>query len=223
MRKNAIDSRNIEFIQSFHEVDEAFAKKFSHITVDGKPVKLFYATPDVDLFSNVELPAIAFYRNPPYRDVERWNNNFEILDTPVYNEDGHLVGLSKREFPEPWSVTYRLRTAYDLQDHGVQLNNQLLRAVKRDDYIRIKDYNYWIDLVRARTFGEGGFDSRIFGRIEDGRRRFQDSFDYRVDIWLEIDERKDVKTVIEMNLDVMSYTVLEPNKKVVSNDGKSKE
>ena len=212
MRKNAIDSRNIEFIQSFHEVDEAFAKKFSHITVDGKPVKIFYATPDVDLSEKVELPAIAFYRNPPYRDVDRWNNHHEFLDSPVYNDDGNLIGIGKREFPEPWSVTYKLRTAYDLQEHGVQLNNQLLRAVKRDDYIRIKDYNYWIDLVRARTFGEGGFDSRIFGRIEDGRRRFQDSFDYRVDIWLEIDERKIVSTAQEINFDISSFAILDSKK-----------
>lgn len=208
MRKNAIDSRNIEFIQSFHEVDEAFAEKFSHITVDGKPVKIFYATPDVDLSEKVELPAIAFYRNPPYRDVERWNNNFEFLDAPVYNESGNLVGIGTREFPEPWSITYKLRAVYDLQEHGVQLNNQLLRAVKRDDYITIKNYNYWIELARARTFGEGGFDSRIFGRIEDGRRRFQDSFDYRVDIWLEIDERKTINTVTELNLGVSSYSII---------------
>lgn len=210
MRKNAIDTRNIEFIKSFTEVDEAFALKFSHITVDGKPVKLFYATPDVDLSEHVELPAIAFYRNPPYMDVERWNNNHEFLDSPIYNEEGKLIGLGKREFPEPWSVTYKLRTVYDLQQHGVQLNNQLLRAVKRDDFITIKDYNYWISLARARTFGEGGFDSRLFGRIEDGRRRFQDSYDYRVDIWWEIDERETVNTVQELNINVNNFTVLEP-------------
>lgn len=209
--RRAVDSRNVEFIHSFHEVDEAFAKKFSHITVDGKPVKIFYATPDVDLSKKVELPAIAFYRNPPYRDLDRWNNNFEFLDSPVYDDEGKLVGIGKREFPEPWSVTYKLRIAYDLQEHGVQLNNQLLRAVKRDDYIRIKENNYWIDLVRAKTFGEGGFDSRIFGRIEDGRRRFQDSFDYRVDIWLEIDERKVVKTVNELNIGIKSYSVIDSN------------
>ena len=209
---------NVEFIHTFEEVDEAFAEKFSHIKVDGKPVKVVYATPDVDLFSNVELPAIAFYRNPPYRDVDRWNNHHEFIDSPVYDENGRLIGVSKREFPEPWSVNYRVRVAYDLQEHGVQLNNQIFRAVKRDDFITVKGYNYWIDLTRARTFGEGGFDSRMFGQIRDGRRRFQESYDYRVDLWLEIDERRKYKTVLEVGiretgiLEYLSPSIARPKK-----------
>lgn len=212
---------NQEFIQSFHEVDEAFAHKFSHIKVDGKPIRIVYATPDVDLFKNVELPAIAFYRNPPFRDVERWNNHHEIIDSPERNEQGNIIAVSKREFPEPWSLNYRLRTVYDLQEHGVQLNNQILRAIKRDDYITVKGYNYWIDLTRAKTFGEGGFDSKTFGQIKDGRRRFQESFDYRVDIWLEVDERRKVNTVLEIELG--SYTFTNINEERVFYDGESKE
>lgn len=214
-------SSNIEFINSFHEVDEAFAKKFSHITVRGKPVKIVYATPDVDLYSNVELPAIAFYRNPPFRDVTRWNNHHEFIDSPEYNEEGKLIGIAKREFPEPWSVNYRLRIVYDLQSDGIELNNQILRAVKRDDFITIKGYNYWIDLTRARTFGEGGFDSKTFGQIKEGRRRFQESYDYRVDLWLEIDERKHVKTVLEVGIETEAFEYMDRER--VNSNGTSEE
>lgn len=183
---------SIEYIKSFEEVDLAFADRFRDIIINGKPVNIVYYSPDVDLNELKDLPAICIYRKQPFRDVSRWNNHHEYLDSPEYDEYGNLVAISKRKFPEPWAILYGLRVVYDMQIDGVELNNQILRKVERDDIIRIKGYPYLIEL---ETAGMWGSQYKDFGRIEDGRRRFNERYDYRIDVWLEIGERKRVKTV----------------------------
>ena len=56
----AIDP-NQEFIKSFEEVDLAFADRFSNIIINGKPVKVVYYTPDVDLLRSVAIKYFRFF------------------------------------------------------------------------------------------------------------------------------------------------------------------
>lgn len=197
---------NVEYIKSFEEVDIAFAKRFSGIMIDGKEVNVVYYSPDVDLNELTELPTIAIYRKQPFRDVSRWNNHHEYLDSPVYDENNRLISISKREFPEPWAVLYGLRVVYDMQIDGAELNNQVLRRVRRDDIIRIKGYPYLIEMEKA---GMWGSQYKNFGQIEDGRRRFNERFDYRLDIWMEVDDRRSVNTVQEIGIRPFVYDSLE--------------
>ena len=208
-----------EFIKSFEEVDLAFAERFSNIIINGKPVAVTYYTPDVDLLSVDKLPVIAIYRTNPFRDVSRWNNNHEYVDSPEYDERGNLVSVNTRRFPEPWAVLYGLRVVYESQQDGVELNNQILRRVSRDDVINIKGYNY---LIEMETAGMWGSQYKDFGRIENGRRRFQERYNYRVDIWMEIDERKNVKTVQQVGVRPTVFQNLDDRREKIKN-GNSEE
>lgn len=199
-------SPSIEFITSFEEVDVAFANMFRGITVRGKPVKVTYATPDVDLTSSVDLPVLAVYRTSPFRDVSRWNNQQEYIDTPEYDDLGKLVRISKRRFPEPWAIMYGVRAIYENQLDGVELTDQIIRLTQRDDYLPIKGYNY---LIERDSISPWGTQYKDFGQIEGGRRRFRETYNYRVDIWFEVDTRTPTNTV--QSLEIRPLTFVDVN------------
>lgn len=183
-----------EFIKSFEEVDTAMFHLFSNIKVKGKKVKTIYYTPDIDL-EKAEAPSIVVYRTNPFLDVSRWNNNGQFIDNPVYDSAGNVIQRDVRTPPEPWSILYSVKILYEQQLHGVHMNDQILRLLPRGGYITIKGVNYDIEQTSA---GLWGTQYKDFGKVEDGKRRFQETYTYRVDILLEIGESRSVPTVKEV-------------------------
>lgn len=185
-----------EFIKSFEEVDTAMFDRFTGCVIDGKIIEPTYYTPDIDL-EELAPPSIVIYRTMPFRDLSRWSNEREFRDNLKYDEKGNLVQMDKREMPEPWSIMYTVKTIYEYQMDGVMLNDQILRLFRRDDFITIKGVNYTVDQLSAGVWGSQYKD---FGRVEEGKRRLQETYSYRVDIWLEIADRNTVKTVQEIGV-----------------------
>lgn len=183
-----------EFIKSFEEVDTAMFHLFSNILIKGKKVKLIYYTPDIDL-EEAEAPSIVLFRTNPFLDVSRWDNNGQFIDNPVYDADGNVTHRDVRTPPEPWSILYSVKILYEQQLHGVHMNDQILRLFPRGSYITIKGVDYDVEQTSA---GLWGTQYKDFGKVEDGKRRFQETYTYRVDILLEIGESRSVPTVREV-------------------------
>lgn len=181
-----------EFINSFEEVDTAMFDIISGFTVGGQPVEVTYYTPDVDLVK-VDPPALVIYRTMPYRDLSRWSNEEDFYDNPVLNEEGNPVEVDSRKHPEPWSIMYTVKTVYEYQSDGVTLNDNILRLFPRGSYITINNVDY---PVEQTTAGLWGSQYKDFGRVEDGKRKFQETYTFKVDVYLEAGgQRNSVKTV----------------------------
>lgn len=183
-----------EFIRSLEELDIALFEKFSGVMIEGKVIAPTYYTPDVDLVE-LEAPAIVLYRTNPYRDLTRWNNNEEFSDNPVYDGEGNLTGIDSRLSPEPWSIAYTVKTLYEYQEDGVKLNDFMLRLFPRGSYITINNVDYAVEALSAGLWGSQYKD---FGKTEDGKRRFQETYAFRVDFYLEVDNRRPQKIVREV-------------------------
>ena len=180
----------IEYVTSFEEVDFAFKQHLSGCVIDGKEIEPIYYTPDVDLVK-VKLPSIIFYRNQPFRDNSRWKQD-EVRDNFVYDDSGNLIQIDLRNPPEPWSILYVVRTMYKYQQDGVELNRFFFFFFPRGSCIVIKGVEYDVELVSSNL---GGSQYKDFGRVEGGTRRFYETYTFRVDILLDIYDRKTVKTV----------------------------
>lgn len=181
---------SIEYVTSFEEVDFALKQHLSGCVIDGKEIDPIYYTPDVDLVK-VDLPSIVFYRNQPFRDNSRWKQD-EVRDNFVYDDSGNLIQIDLRNPPEPWSILYVVRTMYKYQQDGVELNRFLFKKFPRGSCIVIKGVEYDVELVSSNL---GGSQYKDFGRVEGGTRRFYETYTFRVDILLDIYDRKTVKTV----------------------------
>lgn len=190
-----------EFIKSLEEVDTAMYNAFSGITIKdefGNPeeVEITYYSPDVDLVT-VDPPALVIFRTTPFLDLARLDNNATYVDNPSLDTNGNVVSRDVREAPEPWSILYSVKTLYKYQTDGVVLNDVLLRKFRRGGFITIKGVNYTVDQVSA---GLWGTQYKDFGKIEEGEREFQETYVFRVDVYLEVDVAKSVKTVQEINI-----------------------
>lgn len=180
-----------EFIKSFAEVDKAMYDRLNGFSIEGKPVKLTYYTPDVDLHE-LNPPAMVLYRTNPFRDLSRWNNDQIFRDNYQTDEDGNPDFTDVRIAPEPWTIMYTVKTLYTLQMDGIELNDYLLRVFTRGDFITIKNVNYDVEQLTAGLWGSQYKD---FGRVEDGERKFQETYAFKVDVYLEVDTPTPVKVV----------------------------
>jgi hypothetical protein len=188
----------IQFIQSFEEVDTAMFDRLSSCIIDGKSVETTYYSPDVDL-EELDTPSIVLYRTSPFRDLARWKNE-TIRDNYKYDVEGNLVSLDKRKFPEPWNVLYTVKTLYEYQTDGVALNDYILRAFSRGDFITINDINYDVDLTSS---GLWGGQYKDFGRTQDGiARRFQETFAFTVRVWYDIYTRETFPVMNEFKANI---------------------
>lgn len=190
-----------EFIKSLEEVDTAMYYAFKGIMIeDGtgipKEVELTYYTPDVDLVK-VDPPAMVIFRTTPFLDLARLDNNATYIDNPTLNEEGDVISRDVREAPEPWSILYSVKTLYNYQQDGVVMNDVLLRKFRRGGFITIKGVNYTVDQISS---GLWGTQYKDFGKIEDGDREFQETYVFRVDIYLEVDTARTIKTVQEIGV-----------------------
>lgn len=185
----------IEFIKSFEELDEAMFNRFDGFTIDGNPVELTYYTPDVDL-AELSPPSIVLYRTTPYLDKSRWKKD-TIRDNYIYNDEGKPIQFDVRNYPESWSILYTVKTIYDYQMDGVLLNNFIIQQFLRgeSDFITVKGVNYDVEMTSAGLWGSQYKD---FGRIEDGKRRFQETYSFRVDFLYDVFPRKTIKAVQEV-------------------------
>jgi hypothetical protein len=136
--------------------------------------------------------------NQPFRDLSRWENNEDYFDNAVLDEDGNPISIDTRKHPEPWSILYTVKTIYEHQMDGVLLNDQILRLFTRGGFITINNVDYSVEQLSAGLWGSQYKD---FGRVEDGERKFQETYSYRVDILFEIAERSSVKTVLDVNVE----------------------
>ena len=166
-----------EFITSLEELDTALVERFMGIMIDGKEVPVYYYTPDIDLVK-VEAPAIVIYRTNPFLDTSRITNDEYFFDTTE-------TGVTKREHPEPWSALYSVKTLYEYQLDGIALNDKILRLFRRGGYLTVKNVDYHVEMTSAGLWGSQYKD---FGRVEDGQRKFQETYSYRIDFMLEVSE-----------------------------------
>lgn len=185
-----------EFIDSFEELDIAMAEAFSGIAIDGKKVRMTYYTPDVDLVK-VEAPSMVLYRTTPFLDLSRVGQDKEYIDNPILDANGNIIRVDKREAPEPWSVLYTVKTLYEYQIDGVRMNDQMIRVFRKGGFITVKGQHYSVEMVSAGLWGSQYKD---FGKIEDGERRFQESYGFRVDFYLEVDTARTVPTATQVNV-----------------------
>lgn len=196
-----MDVNDYQYIVSFVEVDEAVRNLFLSLTkIDGtkiNPKSVRHYTPDADLeTAKVEFPAVAFYSLPPFKDVERANNSRVFIDSPVLNGEGMLVAQHERIFPEPYSSIYHVEFVSDSIQEIKHIQSQLARLLLRDDYVTIKDVNYWItDLGQGSV---GGAQYKEFGEAKGNRRRFTIVYSYRLDYWFEMGVRTKVTTAQEI-------------------------
>ena len=109
----------------------------------------------------------------------------------MYDDSGNLIQIDLRNPPEPWSILYVVRTMYKYQQDGVELNRFLFKKFPRGSCIVIKGVEYDVELVSSNL---GGSQYKDFGRVEGGTRRFYETYTFRVDILLDIYDRKTVKT-----------------------------
>jgi hypothetical protein len=177
----------IEYVDNFEEVDTAFYNFISDCVIDGKPVPVHYYTPDLDLVE-IAKPSIIFYRADPVRDLTRWKKD-EIRDNEKYDLNGNLVSVDVRQPPEPYSITYNVRTNYEFQQDGVTFNRYFLRKFPRGSYLTIKNIGYDVELLSGGLWGSGYKD---FGRVTEGKRIFMGNFSFRVNILLDLYERETV-------------------------------
>jgi hypothetical protein len=185
----------IEYIDNFEEVDTAMFEKLSGCIIDNKEVPVTYYSPDVDL-TELAKPTIVLYRTPPFPDNSRWQQD-EVRDNYIYDENNTLVSISRRKPPEPWSILYTVRTVYEFQQDGVLLNRFLYRKFPRGSFISVKGIGYDVSYAGGSLSGSGYKD---FGKTEKGKKTFGETYNYRVDILLDIHERESTKVVHEVGL-----------------------
>lgn len=190
---------NAEYIISLEEVDASFLERFKGITLyNGEEVPVIFFSPDIEIFKETQDSVIIIMPKDPVVDYARLNSEKNYYDKPTFNENGNLVSVESREFPEPMILGYEVRTFYRRQSDGVYIHSEILRRIRRDDYLTIKGYNYRLNaLGSSRTWGT---NFSRFGKMEAGRREFQSSFDFSVEAWLEISARETVKTVKEIGI-----------------------
>lgn len=188
------------FVKDLEEVDTAFYNLLRTVEIDGNPIDVTFFTPDVDILGDYgSRPALAMYRINPIRDVARWNNNQEIISSPVYDEKGRIIARSTRRHPEPWIIKYGVRAIFEKQVDGVKIQSQLMRLAERGAVIRIGDYQYNLDYVDGGVWGSG---YKNFGRVEGGQRVFQERYSFQISIWLEVDEPVVKKTTQEISFNI---------------------
>lgn len=195
----------IEFILTMEELDMAFAETLKGCMIDGEEVPVHYFMPDMDI-EEKKAPLIIFYRNGTYADMSRYQND-KVKDNAVY-EDGKLLAYDVREAPHPVNVTYQVKTVYEQQIHGSFFQAFFARNFPRDFYITVKGINYRVDSMdqvggRYSSRVGGAYDGaqyKDFGRMEEGEREFGDIFNYRVEVYQDIHERKQVKVALEVTV-----------------------
>lgn len=205
---NRVPEEKIEFILSVEEVDLAIWDVLKKCVIDSKEVPVHYFMPDMDI-EEKEPPMIIFYRNGTYPDGRRFQNEV-INDNAVYDESGNLLSYDVRDYPVPQNITYQVRTVYENQMHGVAFQAFFARTLPRAFFITIKGINYRVDNIDqvGGRYASGvggryeGSQYKNFGEMKDGEREFGDIFNYRVEIYQDIYERKTLRTVRSMSVSV---------------------
>lgn len=203
-----IPEDKIEFILSVEEVDLALYEVLNQCIIDSKLVPVHYFMPDMDI-EEKEPPMIIFYRNGTYPDGNRYQNE-RIKDNAVYSAEGKLLSFDVRDFPVPQNITYQVKTVYENQMDGVAFQAFFARTLPREFFITIKGINYRVDNIDqvGGRYASGvggryaGSQYKDFGNMEDGEREFGDIFNYRVEIYQDIHERRTVKTAREILVSV---------------------
>lgn len=178
----------INYVKDFEELDIAMKLHLSGLVIDGKEIEPLYYSPDVDLVT-VSKPALIFYRSQPFRDNSR-SKTGEIRDNYVYDISNNLIQMDIREAPEPWSITYMVRTMYSYQVDGVKLNSFLFKKFPRGGCLTVGNINYGIEFTSSKL---SGAQYKDFGRTEEGKREFSETYNYKLDFLLDMYERRTVK------------------------------
>ncbi|AEZ50542.1 hypothetical protein F400_gp095 [Bacillus phage BCD7] len=174
-----------EFILTEEELDLAFMQKLTGLIINGEEVPVHYFNPDLDVEEKV-LPKIVFFRDTPFPDYSRLLTD-DVEDNHVFDAEGKLIAVDRRQAPEPWSVMYNIRLYYEFQQDGVKILQHIRRRLPlRRAELLVKGQLYPVEYQGARVWGAQYKD---FGETKEGKREFNDSLIYKVDFQLDVYDR----------------------------------
>ena len=185
-------------IDRLSQVDEAIINKLKGLKVldsSGEPteVPVMYIVPEKELVVD-KKPSIAIYRAGVYPDNNRWTN--DLFYDNFQHSNGNLVQVDERDAPDPYNVYYGIRLFYEYQEDGVELNNHIMKVLRRGAYLNIGDHKYDIFFV---SYKNPDVTYRDFGEIKgNDDRLFVEQYLFRVETELDNAERTTKKTSIEL-------------------------
>jgi hypothetical protein len=184
----------IDFIHTLDELDRAMKDKLRGMIIEGKEIVPKFYSPDVD-FIDAETPAIIFYRSAENPDATRYTED-KVRDNAVYDDAGNLLQYDVREAPEPWSITYNIRIISEFKSDLPKMARHIkLKFPQRFSYITVKGVDYDVDFL---SHSLPGANYKDFGKTEKGKKEFAEQYLVRVNILMDMSERKTAKLVQEV-------------------------
>lgn len=186
-------------IDKLSQCDEAMKSRLKGLMLPDafgtlNEVPVLYIVPEKELVVE-QKPAIAFYRAGVYPDNNRWTNDL-FYDNLQFNEVGDLVQLDERNAPDPYNVYYGIRLFYEFQEDGVELNNHIMKVLRRGSYLTIGANNYDVFFV---SYKNPDVTYRDFGEIKESEdRTFVEQYLFRLETELDNSERITKKTSLEL-------------------------
>jgi hypothetical protein len=184
----------VDFIHTLDELDLAMRNKLRGMSIDGNAIEPKYYSPDVDFIDAIP-PAIIYYRSGQNPDPSRYSED-RVRDNPIYDADGNLLQYDVRNAPEPWSITYNVRTISEYKsDLPKMARHIMLKFPQRFSFITVKGVDYDVDFISHNLPGANYKD---FGKTEEGSKEFSEQFLLRVNVLLDMSERETAKLVKEV-------------------------
>jgi hypothetical protein len=186
-------------IDRLSQCDEALLNKLKGLMLPNElgvitEVPVLYIDPEKELQLETK-PAIVIYRAGVYPDNNRWTNDL-FYDNLQYAENGDLVQVDERDAPDPYNVYYGIRLFYEYQEDGVELNNHIMKILRRGAYLNIGEYKYDMFFVSYRN---PDVTYRDFGEIKENEQRtFVEQYLYRVETELDNATRITKRTSLEL-------------------------